>query len=72
LDYIISGIKFAPLLWLIIFILAANALFDSSVIKIMQSNEQQQKADYGKQIEELNCKVKKLQKQLEYNRLTVS
>ncbi|MDR3549622.1 MAG: hypothetical protein P4M11_15360 [Candidatus Pacebacteria bacterium] len=72
LSYVIDAIFFAPLMWLIIFMLSTGLAFSGSTVQLLKKNEELQRADYSKQIEELNNKIKKLQRQLEYNRLSVA
>ncbi len=63
---------FAPLLWLIIFALATKAAFSSSLVQLLRDNEKRQQEDYLKQIDDLTSKMKRMQKQIDYNRIPAS
>lgn len=67
-----AGVKFYPLLWLIILVTLSEIIFAKTSIGVLKTFTEQMKVETSKQVEELNNKLKKLQKQLDYNRLTLS
>jgi len=63
---------FYPLLWLVIIIAMSEIIFAKTSISVLRAFTEQTKLEVNKQVEELNNKIKKLQKQLDYNRLTLA
>jgi len=68
LVYFIDGILYAPLLWLLVFMLLWDLIYSGSRNDSLRDYGDQLKNEHRKQVEALNSKIGGLQKQLEIHK----